>query len=234
MRSCKGVLAVLTVLGLVLGAAGAASAVVISPGSVLYEGPVDYVFTNPAATFLGAEGTIISKTFEARLGLSQTNQVTWTASTDLDFAGGFRWSERIQNNSGQAWSAFSVTLSTGDFLEQQGSPTRVTIVDADFASPPNPVVTQTTDGTTAILSNGERTVTFSFLTPVLSGTQFEIHIPIENLTTNAAGGGRFSLTETATATTAAAVPEPGTLLLIGSGLAGIGVLRRKRWFRADA
>ena len=229
MRRLTGVLAV---FALMLWAAGEAEATLMIDGStvpILYQGPADYVTT--AGPFAGAESTIVGKT----LALGANPSTATYSGSDLDFANGFAWSERILNSSGQAWSGLTVLINDGltgggDFLVSSISPVRVVITglpDADPGNLPNPLITQTSlaGHPDVTVSANELTATFTFATPVAAGSTVEIYIPIEHLPTDS----EFKLTETPIPASVAGVPEPGTLLLLGAGLAGLGVVGRKRW-----
>jgi hypothetical protein len=235
MRRGVRILAVLAVFGLMLGAAGQANAVLVlngnSAGQVLFEGNVTYVVPGCPSCSGTVPGTIIGKT----LSSLQTHLLTVQFNAgDLDFQingnSGFRWSERINNNSGSTIVGLTVDLVQvnglgGDFLVDSGWPSQAAITNGGA-----PTVTQLA-GDQAVVSNLDRRVTFTFAAPVLSGSFVDIHIPIEHLFTNGNGMGRFNLNQTFIAQNGGAVPEPGTLLLMVSGLAGVGVLGRKRWFK---
>src|SRR5207247_663516 len=130
MRRLTGVLAV---IALMLGATGQANAVLMltgSGGAVLYQGPADYVTTS--GTFTGAESTIIGMALT--LGPNPLNATY--SNSDVDFIsngkGGFAWSERILNSSGQAWNGLTVQINGGvpnfgDFVVTPISPIRVAI-----------------------------------------------------------------------------------------------------------
>lgn len=122
-------------------------------------------------------------------------------ASDLDFTGGFRWTERILNNSGTAWTDFRVVLSgQGTFFTDSWSPFQASITDP---TGPSPVINQlSTDppasgnGTNVTLSGGNLIIDFVFATPIANGAFLDIHIPIQGLNT---AGGTFTLTETPTA-----------------------------------
>ena len=229
MRRLTGVLAV---LGLVLGVAPEANATLTvtgSSGAVLFEGLVDYTTTTRAASFPNRESTIIGKTISS-LGPSLLD-VTY-ANGDSDFTPtppvGFRWSERILNSTGQAWSGFTVDLLTvsGNFSTTENAPYRAAITNCCPLAPlSDPQVTETSVGTTVTVSLTTVSFSFSVLTSVPAGGFLEIYIPMENLPFDS----EFLLRETPTVAVAA-VPEPGTLFLIGAGLAGLGIFERKRLF----
>ena len=230
MRRLTGVLAV---IALMLGATGQANAVLMltgSGGAVLYQGPADYVTTS--GTFTGAESTIIGMALT--LGPNPLNATY--SNSDVDFIsngkGGFAWSERILNSSGQAWNGLTVQINGGvpnfgDFVVTPISPIRVAISNLPPVPLTNPVITQTSlaGHPDVTVSLDELTATFTFATPVAAGSTVEIYMPIENLPLDSS----FDLTETPIPAAVAGVPEPGTVLLLGAGLAGLGVVGRKRW-----
>src|SRR5437867_5077968 len=140
MRRLTGVLAV---IALMLGAAGQAEATLMIDGStvpILYQGPADYVTTLGPAT---GESTIIGRA----LTLGPNPSTATYSGPDLDFANGFRWSERILNSSSQAWSGLTLLLNDGltgggDFVVSENSPIRVMITNLPPAPLTNPLITQ--------------------------------------------------------------------------------------------
>jgi hypothetical protein len=237
MRQFTGVLAV---FGLVLGAAGEANALTVSgsSSSVIYEGLVDYTTTTPGGSFPNLESTIISKAFSSITGELLT--ATY-ANPEADFTSnqaGFRWSERILNNTGQAWSGFTVQLvaASGFFSTAvefgENAPYRSTILNCCPPGLGTLDVNELSLGTSVTLNSPTQPtqVSFSFATtPVPHMGILEIYIPMEGLPLDS----NFFLMETPTAA-AAAVPEPGSLFLIAVGLTGLGVFGRKRLFKGAA
>src|SRR5439155_2003098 len=229
MRRLMGVLAV---LGLVLGVAPEANATLTvtgSNGAVLFQGLVDYTTTTTAGSFPNRESTIIGKTIST-LGPSLLNVTYDNPSGDLDFTPpqvGFRWSERILNNTGQTWSGFTVDLlaASRNFSAIENAPYRAAITNCCPPVALNPQVAETSLGTTVTVLPTTVSFSFSVATSVPAGGSLEIYIPIENLPLDS----QFQLTETPTVA-GAAVSEPGTLFLIGAGLAGLGILGRRRFF----
>jgi len=224
---------VLAVLGFVLSVAPEANATLTvtgSSGTILFQGLVDYTTTTTAGSFPNRESTIIGKTIST-LGPSFLTAAYDDPSGDLDFTPpqvGFRWSERILNNTGQTWSGFTVDLlaATGNFSTIENAPYRAAITNC---CPPatlgNPQVTETSLGTTVTVLPTTVSFSFSAATSVPDGGSLEIYIPIENLPLDSL----FQLRDTPTVA-GAAVSEPGTLFLIGAGLAGLGIFGRRRFF----
>src|SRR5437879_2958210 len=184
MRRLTGVLAV---LGLVLGVAPEANATLTvtgSSGAVLFEGLVDYTTNTRAASFPNRESTIIGKTISS-LGPSLLD-VTY-ANGDSDFTPtppvGFRWSERILNSTGQAWSGFTVDLLTvsGNFSTTENAPYRAAITNCCPPVALNPQVAETSLGTTVTVLPTTVSFSFSVATSVPAGGFLEIYIPMENL-----------------------------------------------------
>ena len=94
----------------------------------------------------------------------------------------------------------------------------------------NPLgLTDFTDGPQDALFNGTtfKTGTASGLFDRTDGSPFSL-TGVVTATISGGGAGQFSSSIAATPPTA--VPEPGTLLLLGTGLAGAGAWRGKRWF----
>lgn len=205
-----------------------------SPGGsavVAFEGLA--TFSNPAVPFVAVlEDTIIAKTFDLGITDILFDNVEFEVG-DPDFAAGFRWTERVQNNSGFAWTSFVLTLSETDGTFFSDLPTfSPSFVTINAGAPilgagPNTVLKLDTFGT-AVRSNVNKTLTFTFATPFASGAFFDIHAPIEGLTLDAFGGGNFELDQSASI---APVPQPASAIvwsLLGLTVGGARWLRRSR------
>jgi hypothetical protein len=178
----------------------------------VYRGSVLYPFEAP--------GTIIQKTF------SDLTPITIGVDyiiTDFDYDTGFRWSERIYNKTEFTWSDFHVELTnqSGTFYDSEGTTPAQASIGVDLATS-LPTVTV---GALGVLSADKKTIDFNLANTVEPGGFLDIHIPITGLSLVEGLKGNFTLTEYPTAP----VPEPATMLLLGSGLIGIGVFARKRF-----
>ena len=182
---------------------------------VSYEGTITYNIANGWSGDL--EGTIVEKKFES-LG-----QIAFAVmyDGDLDWSSGFRWTEQITNSTGVSWTDYDLSLTTGGlfFSDAIFSPA---LVDVDFSGS-NPVATKLYSWGTLMLSDDQKSLSFYFNTPIASGETFGVHAPIEGLSNPS---GKFQLVQNPTP-----VPEPATMLLLGSGLIGLAGLGRKKFFR---
>jgi hypothetical protein len=176
-------------------------------------------------------------------GLDPVVKTVSYGTSDLDFVGtfgsGFRWAEIITNNSGVAWTDYTITLTDtlgtfstlGNFLntaiaafEVPGfaniSGTNISVVST-LGTPTPP------DGRVMTLSANQLQISMSFPSLIAPGQSFAVHIPIENLGAGTAPTYSFELTQQAVAT-----PEPATLVawsVLGAiGAAYVGVRRVKR------
>lgn len=216
--------------------------------SVAFEGSATFTKTGlPAFGPTPLVATIIEKTF----GFGTTNivfdDVTYTGS-DLDAIGGppngnlFRWAERIFNNTGNVWTDFTLTLSetTGVFLLGGGfaQPSFVTINGGTpiLAGGPNTIVSDDTLVMadvlgTAVLSAGNKVATFTFDTPIASGTFFDLYVPIGQLPNPSTGTASFQLAQAPTQ-----VPETASIavwVILGLAVGG-GVWLRGRMTDSNA
>ena len=208
----------------------------VSDVNLLFEGEVQFPDFN---NFRG-QATIMEKTIN---GLGPVELVVAYESGDIDFPngnGGFRWGERITNNTGVAWTDFHIDLggtNGQEFVFQAGTPGAVpdfVVSMSDFGAPP--VVVDLLDISTNTLNGGVRTMTgvdgseivlsadqsslWLFFADVLQpGESFDVWIP---LSVSNATEGTFTLTQHASF-----VPEP-TTLVIWSLLGTVGVAYSSR------
>lgn len=176
------------------------------PGSaaVVYEGPT--LFLNPSVFSTTEKDTIVEKTFTA-LGTLVFDNVEFAAA-DTDFEGGFRWTERIHNDTAVAWTSFEFVLAetAGTFFTDlpKFSPTLGVINGggAILSSSTNTIVRDASLGTHVLSADG-RTLTFTFAGAVAPGSFFDVHVPIENLGTTTS----FELRQTPNAASSV-VPLP--------------------------
>lgn len=80
---------------------------------------------------------------------------------------------------------------------------------------------------TVTLSNGA-TTTFTPSSQAYAFRGFTTALPITSLTMAVPGASRFNTIDNLTVGVAAAVPEPGSWLMMGLGLAGLAWVRRAR------
>lgn len=163
-------------------------------------------FINPGVLDDYYADTLISKTFGPGVSTIAFN-VSFLGS-DLDFAGGLRWTESIKNDTGLALTSLVLTLSetaSTFFADTVFSPA---FVDITFPGGVTTIERLNSVGT-AVRSNSNKTLTFTFNTPLPSGVRFGIHAPIEGLPTD---GGSFQLSQTVSA-----VPEASSVLVMGLG-----------------
>ena len=183
--------------------------------TILYRGDVYYSNAN----FTG-KGTIIGKTFSDLTSI--TIGVEYNLLGDFDFDYGFRWSERVYNNTEFAWSDFHVELTnqSGTFYDLEGTTPALASIDLTTSLP-----TVGLSSTLGILSADKKTINFNLATPVAPGQFLDIHIPITGLYFREDLGAQFTLNQYPTAP----VPEPATMFLLGSGLIGVGAFVRRKF-----
>jgi hypothetical protein len=195
---------------------------VSGPGtaSVIYEGPA--VFTNSNIFTATLADTLVAMSFTSPQTVTFDN-VTY-GSSDLDFSGGFRWTEHVVNNTASAWigCTFALSETSGAFFTDLPifSPSLVAIT----AYPPDgtPTITRVAALGTPALSTNRKQLSIAFAAPVLPGGFFEVHAPIEGLGT---GEGSFQLAQTPHST-----PEPASILawgVIAAMVAGAATAARK-------
>src|ERR1035437_9277975 len=156
--------------GLLAPAWAGASPLSVSGGvggtaAVVFEGLVTYQPLN-----FSGQGTIISKD-QTSLVFILTADYT---SEALDFNGnGFRWTEEITNDTGQAWSSYSLVLGSNGAYFTDGpvyAPTFVTVSGT--------TVTRDLPAGTLTLSADRKRIDLVFASSILSGGSFSVHTPI--------------------------------------------------------
>jgi hypothetical protein len=235
-----------------LGAASVVHAATIKGNVATLSGPGAFV---PFGGTTGFDITTGSRNNDnTNLGLTNPNvvkihkQFNQNGSIDIVFAAintnpsgttEYFFGEKVFNNTGIAWSGYTFELgftSGGQFVPSTTA--KVTFDAPGFDPTPVSVIGPTATPLFSVTSQTANTIVFGggLLAPGATPAQFGFSIDLGNIAqgnlpadlqlfgnTGNFVGYLFTLRQTPDP-----VPEPGTLLLIGSGLAGIGVGARRR------
>ncbi|HUT88764.1 MAG TPA: hypothetical protein VMY37_04665 [Thermoguttaceae bacterium] len=193
---------------------------------VVYEGLAEFQKDEDSTFPRFLADTLIEKTFDSAADIVFDN-VTY-AGSDLDWSTGFRWTERIHNDTGASWIEYHLQLdeTPGVFFTDLPvfSPSYVTINSGESlpgATGPQPTIKKLEPAPgTLSLSADRKTLSFFFDTPVADRSFFDIHAPIQGLSSS---GGSFELTQSPV------VPEPASVVVWSLlGVVGVGTALWRR------
>jgi len=142
----------------------------------------------------------------------------------LSWIGNFDYGQSLITNLGQAPMAlvFFNPVGSFGFDIQSFAPGAFSAFVVAFDCSGNPLFSQTLSGTSTNLENG------SALFVGLGDTSGANICTIEFATSDVAGADNFAIDDVSITDTAFVAPEPGTLLLLGSGLLGLAGMRRRK------